>query len=33
MPPTQHKDYYATIGVKKTATTEEIRKALSLIHI
>jgi molecular chaperone DnaJ len=27
MPPTQHKDYYATIGVKKTATTEEIRKA------
>jgi len=27
MPPTQHKDYYATIGVKKGATTEEIRKA------
>jgi molecular chaperone DnaJ len=27
MPPTQHKDYYATLGVKKTATTEDIRKA------
>ncbi|HEX3660226.1 MAG TPA: J domain-containing protein [Acidobacteriaceae bacterium] len=27
MPPTQHKDYYATLGVKKTATAEEIRKA------
>ncbi len=27
MPPTQHKDYYATIGVKKTATSDEIRKA------
>ena len=27
MPPTQHKDYYATLGVKKAATTEEIRKA------
>jgi molecular chaperone DnaJ len=27
MPPTQHKDYYATLGVKKGATTEEIRKA------
>src|ERR1700677_2809245 len=27
MPPTQHKDYYATIGVKRTASTEEIRKA------
>ena len=27
MPPTQHKDYYATLGVKKTATPEEIRKA------
>ncbi|HTV81167.1 MAG TPA: J domain-containing protein [Acidobacteriaceae bacterium] len=27
MPPTQHKDYYATLGVKKTATPEEIRRA------
>src|SRR5277367_5273423 len=27
MPPTQHKDYYATLGVKKTATQDEIRKA------
>jgi molecular chaperone DnaJ len=27
MPPTQHKDYYATLGIKKTATTEDIRKA------
>jgi molecular chaperone DnaJ len=27
MPPTQHKDYYAMLGVKKTATPEEIRKA------
>jgi molecular chaperone DnaJ len=27
MPTTQNKDYYATLGVKKTATTEEIRKA------
>ena len=27
MPPTQHKDYYAALGVKKTATAEEIRKA------
>jgi molecular chaperone DnaJ len=27
MPPTQNKDYYATLGVKKTATSEEIRKA------
>jgi molecular chaperone DnaJ len=27
MPPTQHKEYYATLGVKKTATAEEIRKA------
>lgn len=27
MPPTQHKDYYATLGVKKTATAEDIRKA------
>ena len=27
MPPTQHKDYYATLGVKKTATADEIRKA------
>jgi molecular chaperone DnaJ len=27
MPPTQHKDYYATLGVKKTASAEEIRKA------
>ena len=27
MPPTQHKDYYALLGVKKTATAEEIRKA------
>jgi molecular chaperone DnaJ len=27
MPPTQHKDYYATLGVKKSATQEEIRKA------
>ena len=27
MPATQSKDYYATLGVKKTATTEEIRKA------
>ncbi|MGB0124347.1 MAG: J domain-containing protein [Silvibacterium sp.] len=27
MPPTQSKDYYALLGVKKTATAEEIRKA------
>jgi molecular chaperone DnaJ len=27
MPTTQNKDYYATLGVKKTATQEEIRKA------
>lgn len=27
MPPTQNKDYYATLGVKKTATADEIRKA------
>ena len=27
MPPTQHKDHYATLGVKKTATADEIRKA------
>jgi molecular chaperone DnaJ len=27
MPPTQNKDYYATLGVKKTATAEDIRKA------
>ncbi len=27
MAPTQNKDYYATLGVKKTATPEEIRKA------
>ena len=27
MPTTQNKDYYATLGVKKTATAEDIRKA------
>ena len=27
MPTTQNKDYYGTLGVKKTATSEEIRKA------
>ena len=27
MPTTTNKDYYATLGVKKTATPEEIRKA------
>jgi molecular chaperone DnaJ len=27
MPTTQNKDYYATLGVKKTATAEEVRKA------
>ncbi len=27
MPTTQNKDYYATLGVKKTATADEIRKA------
>ncbi len=27
MPPTQKKDYYAALGVKKTATSDEIRKA------
>jgi len=27
MPPTQSKDYYAILGVKKSATAEEIRKA------
>src|SRR5580698_10401327 len=27
MPTTQNKDYYATLGVKKAATSDEIRKA------
>src|SRR5665213_2385958 len=27
MAPTQTKDYYGTLGVKKTATAEEVRKA------
>ena len=27
MPTTTNKDYYATLGVKKTATSDEIRKA------
>jgi curved DNA-binding protein CbpA len=27
MPTTQNKDYYGTLGVKKTATSDEIRKA------
>jgi molecular chaperone DnaJ len=27
MPPTQHKDYYALLGVKKTASPDDIRKA------
>src|SRR3978361_605390 len=27
MAPTQNKDYYATLGVKKTATSDEVRKA------
>src|SRR5450432_2666765 len=27
MPPTANKDYYATLGVKKSATAEDIRKA------
>ena len=27
MPPTQTKDYYGTLGVKKTATADDIRKA------
>ena len=27
MPTTQNKDYYATLGIKKTATSDEIRKA------
>ena len=27
MPPTQQRDYYADLGVKKTATADEIRKA------
>src|SRR5579883_462616 len=27
MPPTQQKDYYGILGVKKTATADEIRKA------
>lgn len=27
MPPTQNKDYYGTLGVKKTATADDIRKA------
>src|ERR1700724_3974318 len=27
MPPTQSKDYYGMLGVKKTASAEEIRKA------
>src|ERR1700744_631162 len=27
MPPTQQKDYYAILGIKKAATQDEIRKA------
>ena len=27
MAPTQNKDYYGTLGIKKTATPDEIRKA------
>ena len=27
MAPTQQKDYYGTLGIKKTATADEIRKA------
>jgi molecular chaperone DnaJ len=27
MPPTQHKDYYGLLGIKKAASAEEIRKA------
>jgi molecular chaperone DnaJ len=27
MPTTQNKDYYGTLGVKKTASSDEIRKA------
>ena len=27
MATTQHKDYYATLGVKKTASADDIRKA------
>src|SRR5713101_10034415 len=27
MPPTANKDYYATLGVKKNASAEDIRKA------
>ena len=31
--PVQYKDYYATLGVPKTATHDEIRKEIGRAHV
>ena len=33
MSTTQNKDYYGTLGVKKTATADEIRKAFRKLDV